>query len=252
MRNIRLTIEYRGTDYRGLQRQLDRPTVQGELEKALAVLLRDKPKITAASRTDRGVHATGQVVNFKTASRMTVGRVKRALNGLLPDDIAVREACQVPDSFHARRDAKLREYRYSILDRREPSPIQREFVYHVPQALDVEQMQEALKVLIGTHDFVSFCVATSSKKGCVRTIEAARIERRDDLVELTVRADAFVHQMIRTIVGTLVEIGQGKRPAADMAGILAARDRRQAGKTAPPSGLTLTRIWYEDICDKGT
>lgn len=247
MRNIKLTIEYKGTDYLGFQKQPKGPTIQGELEKALEILLKEKAKVVGASRTDAGVHATGQVVNFRTSSRMEDGRIKNGLNGILSQDIVVKEAVEVPTTFHARRGAVSREYCYLIWNEPYPAALKKEFVYFVPQPLNLRVMRQALKSLMGTHDFTSFCVASSSKKGCQRTVKEATIEKKGQLVWIRIQADAFVHQMVRSIVGTLVEIGLGKRKPEEMREILESKNRRKAGKTAPAHGLILTEVRYEDV-----
>lgn len=247
MRNIKLTIEYKGTNYLGFQKQPKGPTIQGELEKALEILLKERAKVVGASRTDAGVHATGQVVNFRTSSRMEGKRIKSGLNGILPEDIVVKEALEVPISFHARRDAILREYCYLIWNESYPSVLKKEFVYFVPQPLNLGAMRQALKDLIGTYDFTSFCVASSSVKGCTRTVKEAAIEKKGQLFLIRIQADAFVHQMVRSIVGTLIEIGLGKRKPEEMGEILESKDRRKAGKTAPAHALILTEVRYENV-----
>lgn len=247
MRNIKLTIEYKGTDYLGFQKQPRGLTIQGELEKALQVLLREKARVIGASRTDAGVHATGQVVNFRTSSRMEESRLKSGLNGILPEDIVVKEAVEVPATFHARRDAVLREYCYLIWNEPYPAALKKEFVYFVPQPLNLRTMRQALKSLIGTHDFTSFCVASSSVKGCRRAVKEAAIEKKGQLVWIRIQADAFVHHMVRSIVGTLVEIGLGKRKPEETRKILESKDRKKAGKNAPAHGLILTEVRYENV-----
>lgn len=246
MRNIKLTIEYKGTNYLGFQRQSKGPTIQGEVERSLQILLRERTKVVGASRTDAGVHATAQVVNFKTAVSMEEERIKNGLNGILPQDIVVKEVVEVPISFHARRDATSREYCYLIWNESYPPALKKEFVYFMPQPLNLKAMRQALKELVGTHDFTAFCVASSSAKGCIRTVKEAEIERKGQLVLVRIQADAFVHQMIRSVVGTLVEIGLGKRKPDEMRKILDSKDRKRAGKTAPAHALILTEVSYED------
>lgn len=246
MRNIKLIIEYEGTNYRGFQQQPEGSTVQGELEKALKVLLREEVKVKYASRTDAKVHATCQVVNFKTESPLEVRRIRRALNGILPGDIVIKKTEEVPLGFDARRDAVYREYVYLIWNRGYPPVLKRNFVYFVAQPLNLEAMREALKYVVGTHDFSAFCASPCSPKGCVRTVREAYIEEEDGLISLKMRANSFVHQMVRSIVGTTVEIGLGKRAPEEMKEILESGDRRLAGKTAPARALILTEVHYKE------
>ncbi|MFZ3063487.1 MAG: tRNA pseudouridine(38-40) synthase TruA [Actinomycetota bacterium] len=246
MRNIKLIIEYEGTNYRGFQQQPEGSTVQGELEKALKVLLREEVKVKYASRTDAKVHATCQVVNFKTESPLEVRRIRRALNGILPGDIVIKKTEEVPLGFDARRDAVYREYVYLIWNRGYPPVLKRNFVYFVAQPLNLEAMREALKYVVGTYDFSAFCASPSSPKGCVRTVREAYIEEEDGLISLKMRANSFVHQMVRSIVGTTVEIGLGKRAPEEMKEILESGDRRLAGKTAPARALILTEVHYKE------
>lgn len=246
MRNIKLVIEYEGTNYEGFQKQPGRATIQGELENALKMLLKEDIKVTGASRTDARVHAAWQVVNFKTGSELNVKRIGQGLNGILADDIAIRKVEEVPLDFHARRDAISREYVYLIWNHEYPPALKRKFVHFVAKSLNLEAMRGALEYVLGTHDFSAFCVASSSPKGCVRTVSKARIEEKDGLITLKMRANSFVHQMVRSIVGTLVEIGLGKRAPEEMKDILESRDRHRAGKTAPAHALILTDVSYKE------
>lgn len=246
MRNIKLVVEYEGTNYQGFQQQPEGSTVQRELEKALKVLLREDIKVTYASRTDARVHATCQVVNFETESTLEVKRIRQGLNGILPGDIAIKETEEVPLGFDARRDAVYREYVYLIWNRDYRPVLKRNFVYFVAQPLNLEAMRQALKHVIGTHDFSAFCASSSSPKSCVRTVSEAYIEDRDSLISLKIRANSFVHQMVRSIVGTIVEIGLGKRAPEEMKEILESGDRHRAGKTAPARALTLTDVFYKE------
>lgn len=246
VRNIRLTIDYIGRGFKGWQRQNRGRTVQGELEKALTVLLREPVKVTGASRTDTGVNARGFAVNFKTDSKIAPERLVKGLNGLLPEGIAAIGAKDVPDEWHARKSAVYREYEYLIWNRIYPDIFRTETAAHMSKPLDIAAMREAAAAVPGEHDFKAFCVASSAHKGCVRRVETLEIDEPEDgLIRLTIRADGFVHKMVRSIVGTLVDIGLGKKEAGVIAEMLRTGDRELAGRTAPPNGLTLTKIGYE-------
>lgn len=246
VRNIRLTIDYLGRGFRGWQRQSRGRTVQGELEKALTVLLRDPVKVTGASRTDTGVNARGFAVNFKTESKITSDRLIRGLNGLLPEGIAATGAEDVSDGWHARKSAVYREYEYLIWNRIYPDIFRTETAAHVSKHLDVAAMRKAAEDIVGEHDFKAFCVASSAHKGCLRRVETLVIDEPEaGLIRLTVRADGFVHKMVRSIVGTLMDVGLGKKKTDVIGEMLKTGDRGLAGRTAPPNGLTLTKIGYE-------
>jgi len=244
MRNIKLVIEYKGTNYAGFQKQPDQPTIQEALEKALSMMLQEKVEIIAAGRTDAGVHAKGQVANLLTASDMDLGRMRWSANSLLPGDVVIKEAIQVSDNFHARRDAVSREYRYSILNRDYPSAFWNDFSYFYPRRLNAEAMQEAVRSLVGKHDFSSFCVAESRPDNPVRHMQSISVERKNDFVHFDFQANAFVHNMVRVIVGTLVQVGAGELEPEKMRSILEAKDRTQAGPTAPAKGLVLVKVNY--------
>ncbi len=245
MRNIRLVIAYDGTAYLGFQKQSRGRTVQGELEKALQLFMREPVRVTGASRTDAGVHALAQVANFETGSDKTVGEMKTSLNGILPPDIKATEVAEADPGFHARRDALAREYEYYLWNADHPSVFRRDYAYHVPDSLDKKAMAEAIGSVEGTHDFKAFCVAESAAKGCVRTVHSAGI--MDDgagLLTVRIKANAFVHQMVRSLIGTVVEVGKGKRYPGSVRDLLENGDRLSAGKTAPAKGLFLMKIEY--------
>lgn len=247
-RNIKLVLEYDGLNYFGFQRQPRHKTVQSELEAALSRLFNTAVKITAASgRTDSGTSAAGQVVNFKVTSALACDRIQKGLNALLPQDIAVLSARDVKADFHARYSARAKTYEYQVLNRSERSPLKSRHFYHVNQRLDIAAMKRAAKHLTGKHDFKSFCAADPAKpnrENTVRTVKKIEIIRRGDIVLFRIEADGFLYKMVRNIVGTLIDAGLGKITAADTARILAACDRRQAGKTAPASGLVLKSVTY--------
>ena len=247
MRTLALVVEYDGTGYHGFQRQTSLPTIAGELDRALTALCGHEINVVGAGRTDAGVHATGQVVSFETGADVALERIPVALSSMLRDArIAVVRAVERPSGFSARHDALSRTYLYRILNRLAPSPLHDHRAFFVRSPLDVEKMATAGRALVGEHDFTSFCAQLPERGRPVRTIERLEIERRGDFVDLEGTADSFLHQMVRVIAGTLVEIGRGKRAPEDIASILAARDRNAAGVTAPAHGLYLTHVRYAD------
>jgi tRNA pseudouridine38-40 synthase len=220
-------------------------TVAGELEAALQLLLREGVAITGAGRTDTGVHASGQVVSFTTARSFPFERLAVALNANLPADASVRDACVAGTGFSARFSARERTYVYAILARPDRSALLAHRAFHVYRDLDVDAMLEASRAIVGTHDFRSFCGTPPENGNTVRTVTSLTIERRGDFIRVRISADGFVHRMVRTVVGTLVECGTGRRDPASIAAILAARDRSAAGLTAPAHGLYLAGVRYE-------
>jgi tRNA pseudouridine38-40 synthase len=244
MRNIKLTLCYDGTDFHGWQRQPQLRTVQDVLEQALEQLTGVRPTTTASGRTDAGVHALGQAVNFLTASRHSSETFVRALNAILPRDIRVLEAADVPQSFHATLDAKSKRYRYAIDNARIASPFQLRYRWHVPLPLDVGAMNRAGQSLLGRHDFRSFETDWPNRMSSVRTIVDLSVDRQGESVAIEVEADGFLYNMVRSIAGTLVLVGTGKRPESWVAKVLAAQSRVEAGPTAPPQGLFLVCVRY--------
>ena len=245
MPNIKAVVEYDGTDFCGFQRQPSKPTVQGELERALAKLFKlETYKIVAAGRTDAGVHATGQVVSFPIPETFPADRIRPAVNGLLPISIRVRRTEVVSEEFHARYSAKSRTYVYVVLNRDEPTALLTRYTWHLRQPLDLDVMKAAGAALIGRQDFASFGVPERTGGSTVRRIMNLEIRRRKDAIFLLVRADAFLRGMVRAIAGTLAEVGAGKRSPEEMALILSACDRQASGVSAPPRGLYLTRVEY--------
>ncbi len=240
----RMTIEYDGTPFSGWQIQPGRPTVQGALEAALATALRRPVAVVGAGRTDAGVHARGQVAHFVADDlRMPVRRLLASLGGLLPDAVAVRDLSEAPDGFHARYDARVRRYRYYVttgfraLDRHWRVPVR--------PAPDFERMQAAADLLVGQHDFDSFCRTQSETKNRVCTVYEARwLRESDEDACFDMAGNRFLHGMVRAVVGTLLETGRGQRPVEDMARLLACKDRRAAGSAAPARGLVLEEVRY--------
>jgi tRNA pseudouridine38-40 synthase len=255
--NIRLTIEYDGTDFFGSQAQLGRRTVQSELERCLKPLTNEDVRVTFAGRTDSGVHAKGQVVNFRTCARHDPETYLRGLNAVLPEDLAVVSAGRAPEGFHSRFDAVRREYRYRVLNSPVRSPMLRRYAVHVFRRLDVGGMQKACECLLGEHDFASFTGSGKGipvgdgdvRPGTIRTVYTAKMSstaESDDrrLIDFDISANAFLPHMVRNIVGTLLWVGIGKIEWQEVDKILEARDRRLAGPTAPPHGLTLMKVNY--------
>lgn len=246
---IRAVIEYDGTNFCGLQYQPAVRTIAGELERVLSSLLEHKIKVTAAGRTDAGVHATGQVVSFKTEAAFPFERLAIALNSALPGDIAVRDVAVVDDDFSARFSAVERAYVYAIFNRREPSPVLARYAYHAWRPIDVERFVEGAQHIVGEHDFRSFCGMLPESGPTTRTVKLLQATRSGDMIRVEIRADGFLHRMVRTIVGTLAECGMGRRDPSEIPGILQARDRAAAGLTAPPQGLYLAGVRYRDGYD---
>jgi tRNA pseudouridine38-40 synthase len=239
---VRLTLAYDGTDFRGWQRQRGLRTVQGVLEDALGRVLGADPRLSVAGRTDSGVHARGQVVSLETG--VDPRRLARAINGMLAPEIVATDARIAPDGFDARFSATAREYRYRIDAGETPDPFTARYVWHRPGEPALAEMRRAASLLVGEHDFASFCRRPPDDRHTVRDLERLSIVRDGDRVEIAARANAFLHQMVRSLVGTLVAVGEGRIAAGSMPAILEARDRASAGPIAPPHGLTLERVIY--------
>jgi tRNA pseudouridine38-40 synthase len=244
MPNLKLLLEYDGTRFHGWQRQPNRRTVQGVVQDTIRRISRERVNLIGAARTDAGVHALGQTAHFKTSSRMTEPNWRRALNSLLPDDVAVRAVETAPDDFHARYSARSKQYRYRLLNRPDPAPIQRRTAWVVYPPLNLSAMQKAAEPLIGRHDFVSFASGPLEVKTSLCHLTRLEITAVGERLELIVEADRFLHHMVRAVVGTLVEVGLGKRDGDEIPRILEARDRRRAGRNAPPQGLCLMKVIY--------
>jgi tRNA pseudouridine38-40 synthase len=244
MRNIKLVLSYDGTDFAGWQRQPDQRTVQQVVEEAIGRLTGVEATTNASGRTDAGVHALGQVVHFYTASRHLPEVFVKALNALLPHDVRVHGAWEMPQAFHATLDARAKLYRYVIDNHRIADPFQTRYSDHVYQPLDVAAMNRAAQALRGRHDFHSFETHWPNRSNSVRTISHIAVSRMNEFVWIDVEADGFLYNMVRTISGTLILVGSGRWSAARMAEVLAAEDRRAAGPTAPPQGLFLVRVRY--------
>src|SRR4030067_3390730 len=240
MRNIKLLIEYDGTNYQGWQVQPKGPTIQGIIEEKLGLLTGEPVQLFGSGRTDSGVHALGQVAHFKTQNRMDIHTIQRALNSLVPPDIVIRKVEEVDEGFHARKHSKSKIYEYRILNRNLRSAFHRGYVWYIPQKLNLMGMKKATQSVVGEHDFSAFRTVGSPTRTTVRKVMRAEWKRgRDGFIRFEIEANGFLKQMVRSIIGTLVEIGKGRRKAADLKKILNSRDRKEAGPTAPAQGLFL-------------
>ncbi len=246
MRNIKLTIEYDGTDFFGWQKQPNCRTVQEVMENTIKKVLGEDIHLLGASRTDRGVHALGQVACFKTNSSLHLEAMFKAFNALLPEDIVIHQIEEVPLEFHPRYWAKSKTYEYVILLKPIRSPLIRRFSWHIPQVLDLEAMKECCEMLKGSHDFSSFKLSGSSAKNPVREMLRAEITLDSPFLFFLFEASGFLRGMARSIVGTLIDVGRGKIKPEDFRQILEARDRKKASFTAPPEGLFLVEVKYGD------
>ncbi len=244
MQNLKLILEYDGTAYHGWQVQPGWPTIQGVLEETAKRISGEEVRITGAGRTDAGVHALGQVANFRTRKEVTPDRWQRAFNGLLPPDIVVRCVEIAPEEFEARRSAKGKTYRYAILNAPHPSALDRHWLLHISEPLDVAQMADAAATLVGEHDFSAFRAADGDAPHSVRQIYEARFVTEENRLHFVVRGNGFLKHMIRIVVGTLLDVGRGKLGPDRFRDILHSRDRQQAGKTAPSHGLCLMQVDY--------
>jgi tRNA pseudouridine38-40 synthase len=264
MRNFKLTVAYDGSNYFGWQAQADKITVQQTIEAAVERITGEKLRIHASGRTDTGVHALGQVASFQSETHLDPPTLRKALNAILPDDIAVLDAGEVPLDFHPRYSAKRKRYRYLLNDGPLREIFLRRYCWHYKKGrLDVDAMQRAARPLVGTHDFTSFESSGAKRKTSVRTVFSLELQRgragqggfffydnaptanESDWITLDIVADGFLYNMVRAILGTLVEVGRGFRPETWPGEILQAIDRRQAGPTAPPQGLFLVGVDYD-------
>jgi tRNA pseudouridine38-40 synthase len=246
MPTFRLTLEYDGSEFAGWQSQAQgERTVQATLAAALAEIAGAPVRVTGAGRTDAGVHAEGQVAAATLETRLDAETLQRALNAHLPRDLAVVACATVREGFDPRRDAVGKLYRYGVWNGRAASPLRRRRFHHVPAPLDVAAMQGAAAHLLGRHDFASFQAAGSSVTDTVRTLRRVEVAgAAGEEIVLSLEGDGFLRHMVRNVVGTLLEIGAGRRPPGSLTALLAARDRTQAGPTAPARGLTLVRVDY--------
>ena len=243
-RNIKLTISYDGSDYHGWQYQPEKRTIQGELQRAISELTGFFTKVSGASRTDAGVSALGQVANFSLDSPIPTENFVKAINHRLPKDIVVTEAVEVGPEFDASGSAKSKLYRYTIFTGKKRNVLKTRNCWHRPGAIDIAATTDAAKMLIGKKDFKSFASAADKRESSVRTVMQCQVTQQDNWVYIDIEADRFLYNMVRNIVGTLVEIGRGKWDPEKINQILAAKDRTAAGPIAPPNGLCLMWIKY--------
>lgn len=244
MKNVKLVVAYDGTDFSGFQKQPGQRTIQGTLEEALLRLIGEPIEIHGSGRTDAGVHALGQVCHFTTQSPIPPGKYAYILRKMLPRDLIVQTSEEVPLGFHARKSAYWKTYRYQIATDSVPGLFSRRFRTHWPGTVDLEKMNEAAALFVGTHDFTSFCSPKSPIENKVRTIYRFTVEPDEEGFYLEVTGNGFLYNMVRILVGTLYQVGRGQRDPAEIEAILKARDRRAAGPTAPPEGLILKEVGY--------
>jgi len=242
---VKLTLEYEGTRYVGWQVQPNGPSIQAEVERALAALHGSPRRVTAAGRTDAGVHALGQVASFPEPSPLPLAAYVKGMNALLAADVAVRAASVEPDGFDARRSARGKRYRYRIVNGPTRAPLSRLHSWQVFRPLDVAAMRAAAVPLVGRHDFAAFQAADCESAHAVREVRRLELLADRDELAVVIEATAFVKHMVRNIVGTLVEVGLGRRQAASIPALLDGRDRTRAGRTAPPQGLCLEEVFYD-------
>ncbi|MFC0559042.1 tRNA pseudouridine(38-40) synthase TruA [Halalkalibacter alkalisediminis] len=246
MKRVALWVMYEGTQFSGYQVQPGKRTVQREIEAALATLHKGESiRVHSSGRTDTHVHARGQVLHFDTPLQIPLDKWPKAMNACLPDDVRIMEATHVSDDFHSRYHAVKKEYHYRVLLSKQPDVWRRNTTFHYPYSFDLERMKEAVPLLIGTHDFSSFCASNTAVKDKVRTLYEISVELEQDELVFRLVGNGFLYNMVRIIVGTLLDIGGGKGEPSELSTILQAQDRTLAGKTAPGNGLFLWKVTYE-------
>jgi len=245
MQRYKGIVVYDGSGFSGYQIQPNGRTVQEELEKALRKMHKgDAVSVTASGRTDAGVHAKGQVIHFDSTLQLSSERWVIALNGLLPDDISIMQVAAAPSSFHARFDATGKTYKYVVYTGSVRDPFKRHYAAHHPYGMDIVKVKKAANFLLGTHDYTSFCSAKTDKANKIRTVSAIDIEQSSDEIIFTFTGNGFLYNMVRIMVGTLLDVGSGKLVLHSIPSILEGRDRTLAGKTAPAEGLYLWEVYY--------
>ena len=245
MPTVKIVLEYDGSRYAGWQRQPDQPTIQETVETALFQLTQQTVTVVGAGRTDSGVHALGQVASFCIDRDWTPHEWTRGLNARLPEDIAIRSAAIMPDAFHARYSARGKLYEYRILNRPERPAVERGYIWHVYKPLDPEAMRQAAAFLVGSHNFTSFEGTLTDNEDPICQLQQLSLTQQGNLISIQAYADRFLKHMVRSIVGTLAEVGHGKRTPGSLADVLMAKDRTAAGRTAPAHGLFLIRVDYD-------
>ena len=244
MRNIKITIEYDGKDFNGWQKQPEKLNIQGEIERAIEIITKEKVNLIGSGRTDAGVNALNQIANFKIENDISIEKIPYALNSQLKKSIRVKKAEVVDDRFNSRYNAKKKTYIYTINNSEQGTAIYRYMQYHYPIKLDENKMNEAAKYFIGEHDFKAFKASGTSSKSSVRTIYEAKVVREGELIKIILTGNGFLYTMVRIIAGTLVEVGEGKINPEDVKNIIDSRDRKNAGRTLPPTGLCLYNVEY--------
>ncbi len=245
MRNIKLTIEYDGKDFNGWQKQPTKLNIQGTIEQAIKNITGEDVELNASGRTDAGVHALGQVANFKTNSKIPIEKFAIAINSKLKKSIIIKNAEEVDENFHSRLTCKRKTYRYIINNSQEGTAIYRNLETHIPQKLNLEKMQEAVKYFEGEHDFKAFKASGTSSKSSIRTIYEGKVYNKEERIYIELTGNGFLYNMVRIIAGTLVEVGLEKIEPCKVKEILKNGKREDAGKTLPPNGLYLLKVMYE-------
>ncbi|MTI66237.1 MAG: tRNA pseudouridine(38-40) synthase TruA [Firmicutes bacterium] len=246
MKNIKLVIEYDGTNYYGWQVQPRLKTIQGEIKSAIRKITKEDVRLFGSGRTDKGVHANGQVANFKTFSTIPGHKFKHALNTVLPMDIVIKDSEEVDESFHSRFSATGKKYKYILCNKKTRSALLRNYTYHVSYDLDIKNMEKAASYFIGTHDFYGFKASGSAIKDTVRTIYSLDIEKRNELIEFNIEGNGFLYNMVRIIVGTIIKVGNNNISPESIQSIIKSKDRKRAGDTAPSQGLYLEKVYYDN------
>ncbi len=246
VRNIKLKIAYDGTSYHGWQTQLNKATIQETIEQAISIVMKQKVNLIGSGRTDSGVHALGQVANFTADTNILEDKIKIALNARLPNDIRIMESEDVSMQFNSRFDAHDKTYMYQIYNDRVLSPFYSRYACFVPSGLDFEKMEEAIKCIVGTHDFMGFMASGSNVKTTVRTVYEARMVRENQIIRLYINGSGFLYNMVRIIAGTLIDIGKGIKSAECIEEAINKKDRTLLGQTAVSGGLFLMNVNYNN------
>lgn len=247
MRNLKVTMAFRGTKYHGFQRQLNALTIQEVVEGALSRLFNESVQIQGCSRTDTGVHAREFVFTMQTEKSLPARNIIRGASGYLPDDISIYRVEEVPLDFHARFSSIGKEYMYRIHNSESKNPFTTDLELHYRRKLDIELLREAAFHFVGTHDFAAFCSNCTEKQNTIRTIYDIQIKKQEQTVILLVKGNGFLYNMVRILIGTLLNVNEGQIKLEQLDAILASRDRVRAGMTAQPHGLTLNRVFYETV-----